>query len=70
MTANGNVDANAGWRPEGWATPVGTAEELLVELERQMAGQKDKHDLFIEGYLKSLECFINRIGSKILTARK
>lgn len=43
------------WSPEGWAAPVDTVEELLGELNRQMNGVKDRHDLFIEGYLKSLK---------------
>lgn len=42
------------WAPEGWAAPVDTAEELVDELMRQMEGRKDKHDLFVEDYLKKL----------------
>lgn len=42
------------WTPEGWAAPVDTAEELVAELMRQMDGKKDKHDLFIDDYMKKL----------------
>jgi len=42
------------WKPDGWAAPVDTAEDLIAELNRQMEGKKDRHDLFIENYLKSL----------------
>jgi len=45
----------AQWSPEGWAAPVDTAEELVAELERQMHGVKDKHDLFVEDYMKQME---------------
>ncbi len=42
------------WKPEGWAAPVDTAEELVSELMRQMEGRKDKHDHFIDDYMKKL----------------
>jgi hypothetical protein len=42
------------WSEEGWAAPVDTAEELVAELERQMAGKKDRHDIFMEKYLNGL----------------
>jgi len=42
------------WKPDGWAAPVDTAEELVAELMRQMEGKKDKHDLFIDDYMKKL----------------
>lgn len=42
------------WKPSGWAAPVGTAEELVDELMRQMEGKKDKHDLFVEKHMKNL----------------
>lgn len=45
----------AGWSPTGWAAPVDTAEELVAELERQMSGKKDKHDLFIEEHMRKLK---------------
>lgn len=38
----------------GWAAPVDTVEELVAELERQMGGKKDKHDIFIEEHMKRL----------------
>jgi seryl-tRNA(Sec) selenium transferase len=34
---------------------VDTAEELVAELERQMKGFKDKHDLFIDEYMKKMQ---------------
>ncbi len=42
------------WTPDGWASSVDTAEELVAELERQMNGVKDKHDLFIEKYMDQI----------------
>ncbi len=42
------------WTPKGWAQPVDTAEELVAELQRQMDGRKDKHDVFIDDYMKKL----------------
>jgi len=45
----------AQWSPDGWAAPVDTAEELVAELERQMRGIKDKHDIFVENYMKQME---------------
>jgi hypothetical protein len=49
----GHVD-KTGWKPEGWAVPVDTAEDLVAELERQMHGIKDKHDVFMENYIKKM----------------
>jgi hypothetical protein len=49
------------WSAEGWAAPVDTAEELVAELERQLHGYKDKHDLFIEKYLQGLKDNSDRI---------
>lgn len=43
------------WSSEGWAQPVDTAEELVAELERQMNGLKDRHDLFVDEYLKRVQ---------------
>lgn len=51
----GYKETTGRWSPEGWAAPVDTVEELLDELNRQMNGVKDKHDLFIEDYLKKLK---------------
>jgi hypothetical protein len=42
------------WSPEGWAAPVDTAEELVAELERQMTGVKDRHDIFMEKYMERM----------------
>jgi hypothetical protein len=50
----GYIDTDK-WSQEGWAAPVDTAEELVAELNRQMAGMKDKHDVFMEDYLKSMK---------------
>jgi hypothetical protein len=49
----GFIDTKA-WSEEGWAAPVDTAEELVAELERQMAGKKDRHDIFMEKYMEKL----------------
>jgi len=53
LAKEGYIDVKK-WSPEGWAAPVDTVEELVAELDRQMTGQKDKHDLFIENYLKNI----------------
>jgi hypothetical protein len=42
------------WSSEGWAAPVDTAEELVAELERQMTGVKDRHDIFMEKYMERM----------------
>jgi hypothetical protein len=42
------------WTPEGWAVSTDTAEELVAELERQMSGQMDKHDIFMDNYFKKM----------------
>jgi hypothetical protein len=47
-------DAKKRWSPEGWATSVDTAEELVAELERQVSGVKDRHDIFMENYFKKM----------------
>lgn len=39
-------------RDTGWATFPSTRESMVEEIRRIAAGEKDKHDLFIEGYLK------------------
>jgi hypothetical protein len=33
---------------DGWAQPLRTREELVKELNRQMSGDKDKHDQFLD----------------------
>ena len=53
LADNGLKEAKP-WRPDGWAAPVDTTEELLAELERQMSDLKDKHDIFIENHLRKL----------------
>jgi hypothetical protein len=53
LAQEGFIDTTK-WTPEGWAAPVDTAEELVAELNRQMTGQKDKHDIFMDNYLKKI----------------
>jgi len=53
LAREGFIDVKK-WSPEGWAAPVDTVEELVAELDRQMTGQKDKHDIFMENYLKKI----------------
>lgn len=53
LAKEGFIDTHK-WTPEGWSAPVDTAEELVAELERQMTGVKDKHDLFMERYMKEM----------------
>jgi len=43
-----------GWKPEGWAASVDTAEDLVAELERQVHGIKDKHDVYMEKYMQGI----------------
>jgi hypothetical protein len=35
-----------------WTAPIKSREDLVRELYRQMSGKKDKHDLFIEAWIK------------------
>jgi hypothetical protein len=51
----GYIDVKEQWSLDGWSASVDTPEELLAELERQMSGVKDKHDLFIEEYIRNLK---------------
>lgn len=54
IAGHSDAEKSRVWSDDGWAVPVDTAESLVAELNRQMAGQKDRHDLFIENYLKGL----------------
>jgi hypothetical protein len=54
LAQEGYIDKKKKWTPEGWAVPVDTTEDLVEELERQMSGVKDKHDLFVARYLENL----------------
>lgn len=54
-TAKEGFSRKNSWSDQGWALPVDTAEELVAELERQMSGLKDRHDLLVEDYLKGLQ---------------
>jgi len=55
LAIEGFIETKKQWRPDGWAAPVETAEELVAELNRQMSGVKDKHDEFIERYIQRLK---------------
>ena len=48
-------DIHRKWSSEGWAVPVDTAEELVAELERQVSGVKDQHDIFMDKYMKKMK---------------
>lgn len=37
---------------EHWTSDLATREDILGELDRQMRGEKDKHDLFVEEYFR------------------
>lgn len=39
---------------DSWSAPVDTVTDLVSELERQMVGIKDKHDIFMEKFYDSL----------------
>jgi len=54
IAESGYLDVKKEWKPDGWSAPVDTAEELVAELERQMSGKKDKHDVFIDKYMNNL----------------
>lgn len=48
------------WTPNGWAVPVDTFQALVDELLRQIGGDKDLHDRFIESYIKKLNTKIKK----------
>lgn len=37
---------------DGWASKMNSREDVVRELNRQMSGDKDKHDLFMENWIK------------------
>jgi hypothetical protein len=37
---------------KGWAVPLKTREDMVRELNRQMSGDKDKHDVFVDDWIK------------------
>lgn len=39
-------------KESGWASPLNSKEDLVRELQNQMEGKKDKHDLFIEEWAR------------------
>jgi hypothetical protein len=47
-------DVNKKWSSEGWAVPVDTAEELVAELNRQISGVKDQHDVYMDKYMQRM----------------
>jgi hypothetical protein len=53
LAKEGFIDTSK-WTPEGWAASVDTTEEIVAELERQMTGVKDKHDVFMEDYMRKV----------------
>ena len=54
IAVEGRLDKESKWKPDGWAAPVDSAEEIVEELNRQMEGKKDKHDLFVDDYIRRL----------------
>lgn len=38
---------------EEWSKPIKSREDIVRELEKQISGVKDKHDLFIENWIKN-----------------
>jgi len=54
LAVEGFIDTKK-WSENGWAASVDTTEEIVAELERQMTGKKDKHDLFMERYMKQIK---------------
>jgi hypothetical protein len=55
LAQDGTPEKKLDWHAEGWAAPVDTAEELVAELERQMTGHKDRHDVFMEDHMEELK---------------
>jgi gas vesicle protein len=43
-----------------WSAPVKSREDLVRELYRQMSGHKDKHDLFIDEWMKEQQAVAER----------
>ena len=39
---------------ERWTAPLRTQQDIIEELERQMTGVKDRHDLFVEKYNREM----------------
>ena len=37
----------------GWAAPLETREDMVRELNRQMSGDRDKHDVFIDDWIQA-----------------
>ena len=54
LALRGFVEEDSKWSQDGWAIKTDTAEDLVAELNRQMEGKKDRHDLFIDSHLKSI----------------
>jgi len=44
-----------------WTAPIKSREDLVRELYRQMSGKKDKHDLFIDEWVKQQKAAAERI---------
>ena len=55
LAVDGSREAKKAWTPDGWAASTDTTEDLLAELDRQISGVKDKHDIFMENYMKNLK---------------
>jgi hypothetical protein len=43
------------WTPNSWAVPVYTFQSLVDELMRNIKGDKDLHDKFIESYIATFK---------------
>lgn len=48
------IEGNSTEKKDIWAASLTTTKDLVEELNRQMTGKKDKHDLFMDEYLGKL----------------
>jgi len=48
------IEGNSVDSKDTWAASLSTTKDLVDELNRQMTGKKDRHDLFMEDYLGTL----------------
>lgn len=53
-----------------WAVPLQSREDLVRELYRQMSGQKDKHDLFIEEWVRKQKAAADEAKKKVEERQK
>lgn len=55
------VDTREDQRKEKWSMPIKTREDLVRELYRQMRGEKDMHDLFIDKWVQQQKDKVEKV---------